>query len=337
VNSLGIKLFLFQNDEHELLADWLQYHAYVFGISNLVVIDHKSRSNQICSLLALYEQCGAKVIPYSGDFEKKHTKLSETMRKYTKSWLVPLDTDEFVVLQERNSTGYNTGLAYDRERIVRAIKSLPIDGRKYKFAGSCGLRYDGYVCNSTLHPHDQGQPAFRRALQHGYTRLTARNPHDPRGKTFFYSDGFLSTDQGNHFGEVKHDEGKVNMVPEVKGNLSHYFLFTDLALLHLTTPSYQGAKRKILRGADAYGFTDRTNCTTVIVGKGYCAPAKLYRHDSPEMQASYMATCQRRDADSYSTRPFSEWFRRYSLSMEDLVGDEYPRLQHHSTWWQSWF
>jgi hypothetical protein len=331
-------LFLFQNEEHELLADWLQYHAYLFGISSLVVIDHKSHSQHICGLLALYERCGATVVSYTGEFAHKHRKLSETMRSYPKSMLIPLDADEFIVLQEHNTTGHNSGLTYNRENIVRAINGLSIDGRKYKFAASYVLRYDGKVCDSIMHHNEQEQLTFRRALPNGYTHLLAHDSPGPRGKTFFYSDGFISTDQGNHFGEVKHDHGDVNKAAPVLANISHYFLFTDLTLLHMSTPSYQGAKRKVLRGADAYGFTDRTNCSAVSLGKGYCAPAQLYRHDSPEVQASYMASCQRRKLDTFSTGAFNEWFRRYSLSMEDLVGgDVRPRRPHQTSWFGYWF
>jgi hypothetical protein len=94
---------------------------------------------------------------------------------------------------------------------------------------------------------------------------------------------------------------------------------------------------KVLRGADAYGFTDRTNCSAVWLGKGYCAPAKQYRRDNEEVQASYMASCQRRKLDTFNTSAFNEWFRRYSLSMEDLVGDGPPHPAHRATWFGSWF
>jgi hypothetical protein len=97
-----------------------------------------------------------------------------------------------------------------------------------------------------------------------------------------------------------------------------------LALLHLLIPSFDDAKRKVLRGAEAYGFTDETNCSAVVVGGGYCQPSKLYRHNLSEATAMYLSSCQRRVTDTYSTVSFSDWFRRHSLSLEELIGNDYP-------------
>lgn len=329
-SNVNAKVFLFQNDEHELLEDWLQYHAYLFGPNNLVIIDHMSRDDRICGLLALYRHCGTKVLPYAGGFDQKRTILSTVMRSYSKSLLIPLDTDEFVVLQERDAAGDTTGLIYERDKILHTIATLPIDGRKYKFDESYTIRYDGNMCNETVHNGDDSTLPFRRAAKDGYTRF-AHNRTAPaiHAKTFYHSEGFIFTDQGNHFGKVVHDRGRINMAPAVVANMSHYFVYTDLALVHLVTPSYHGAKRKTLRGADAYGFTDSSNCTVAAAGRGYCEPAKLYRQNRPEIQQYYMDLCQREEADTYSMSAFNEWFRSQARSMQELVGDAYPRLHNH--------
>jgi hypothetical protein len=82
--------------------------------------------------------------------------------------------------------------------------------------------------------------------------------------------------------------------------MSEFFVFSPLALLHLSAPSYYGQKAKVLRGAEAYGFNDTSDCTgNTLTGKGYCEPAKMYRHDSPRVLQTYMSFCQRRAMDSY--------------------------------------
>lgn len=94
-----VNLFLFQNDEKELLPDWLQYHAYLFGTKSLHIIDHNSTDLQVCKLLALYKHCGSTVTNYVGDFSGKRGVLSDHMHKYKSSFLIPLDADEFIAAQ----------------------------------------------------------------------------------------------------------------------------------------------------------------------------------------------------------------------------------------------
>lgn len=61
----SLKAFLFQNDERELLSDWLQYHA------NLHIVDHLN----ICQLLTLFSPA-----------VQKWLHLKEVSRVRTRSW-----------------------------------------------------------------------------------------------------------------------------------------------------------------------------------------------------------------------------------------------------------
>lgn len=92
-----VVLFLFHQNEIELISDWLQYHTYMFGISNIVVVDNMSANAGVCKLLALYQQCGLLVVEYAGKFSTKAVLLSKIMRNTSAELLIPLDTDEFVV------------------------------------------------------------------------------------------------------------------------------------------------------------------------------------------------------------------------------------------------
>jgi hypothetical protein len=60
-----------QNDEYELLSDWLQYHAYMFGIPNLHVVDHNSKDVRVCRVRALYKLCGMRFTHHGGGFDKR--------------------------------------------------------------------------------------------------------------------------------------------------------------------------------------------------------------------------------------------------------------------------
>lgn len=322
-----IKVFVFQKDEVELLSDWLQYHAYLFGLHNIHIIDHLSTNPQICKLLALYHVCGANITVHDGPFFMKQRTLTSVMRDAgSNKFLVPLDADEFIALPvQRISRGYIEDFLYEPTAIQDAFSRLPIDGRKYKFGGVFPVKYEHQHCVQTLHDPSNHT---RRVLSGGIIDRAQYEAH--RTKTFFYSEGFIATDQGNHYGAVLHDKGRTNADPEVLANVTHYYAVSELALLHLSVSSYETMKAKMLRGADAYHYTDTSNCSTAGAGKHYCIAAKMFRHDSAQGRELYLHECVHRHShDQSQSQPavpldsLRGWFVKHTLSLSQLVGDDF--------------
>lgn len=315
----NIKIFMFQKDESELLSDWLQYHSFLFGLQNIHVVDHSSTKPEVCKLLALYRECGASITTLDGPFSLKHTTLTKVMQAVgPKKFLVPLDADEFIVLPTRRTNTSTIDRVYFEPTAVReAIHRLPIDGRKYKFGGVYPVQYDKQHCEEALVSNHT-----RRALSGGMIEQVQYRPHHT--KTFYYSDGFIETDQGNHYGSVAHDTYS-NGDRAIKENISIHYVVSELALLHLSVSSYGGMKSKMLRGADAYHYTDDTDCDKATAGAHYCKYAKWFREGGPKSHEFYTKECLFQSINASNVvrlDTFRDWFAHHALSLSELVGGD---------------
>lgn len=330
-NIPSIKLFMFQNDELDLLADWLQYHSYLFGISNIHIVDNGSQNSLICKLLALYQSCGLHLRRHHGAFSLKHRTMTEVMREYrtNDTFLVPIDADEFITLGHfQNKTIVN--YTYSRNDILPAFAKLPVDGRKYKFNDSKYIVFDKEVCDASIAQGDIPDPRYRRVMHGGYAYHTRYKPYEY--KTFYFSKGFLATDQGNHFGFVAHDEGHYHNNPMVVDNLEHFFMHSDLVLFHFAASSYYVLKKKVLRAAHSYNYTDDTDCSQAHSGWHYCEPAKAFRANNKQAHLHYLKDCAYPEVDngndSLRIDSFTQWFKDHALSTEELLGE--PTHLHHN-------
>jgi hypothetical protein len=308
ISAVNAKLFLFHNNEVETLSDWLQYHAHVFGFNNIVVIDHASTVQSTCDTLAIYQTCGVRIINYKGSFQKKYEALTKAMKGYKDSFLIPLDCDEFITFPLHDRDGVITGYSPSREKIRMSLNKLVVDGRKYKFSHVYPVYNNHDVCVASLNHTDSPGPVQRRVMN----GICTGKPQyaDYQSKTFFFSEGFISTDQGNHFGEVKHDQHHVNMHKDVVNNLPHYFATSELALLHYSATTYYSMKQKMIRGAAAYGYHRSDEpCVKTKLGYGYCAMARHYRANSASSEKHYMSFCEvNSTARNVSVEGFRKWF-----------------------------
>lgn len=319
----SVKIFMFQNDEVDLLADWLQYHAYLFGTANLHVVDNASQNVHICKLLALYQRCGLHIRSHHAAMSLKHRTMTDFMREYhNNTFLVPIDADEFIALAEFQHNHTIANYTYASDRIMKEFSKLPVDGRKYKFHESKFVVFDKEVCEASIDKGDFYDPHYRRVMHGGYAYHTKYKPFEY--KTFYYSKGFLATDQGNHHGFVEHDERHYGNNPLVLENPEHFFAYSDLVLFHFATSSYYGTKKKVLRAAHSYNYTDATNCSLVHTGKHYCVPAKAFRANNKEAHMYYMADCVYPADDNLASvriDSFTDWFKTHSLTTEQLLGE----------------
>jgi hypothetical protein len=266
----GFHLFLFQNNENELLSDWVTYHASVFGPSRITIIDSRSTDSVVLDVLDHWSKLGVRVIPFGQlrPYSHKASFLSETMRSIVNNpddFLVPLDADEFIV----GITGGNT-FSTDASVIKQLISNLPKDGKRFKLtpitAGYCGDRH-----NLT----------GRRAIDVRHFKILQPICNS---KTFFLRSSFLQTDQGNHWGRTTVDANCTASTDT--GNLcpAHAYCFhtTRLGLIHMggaAAMSYQSYRNKMLRAYHAYvGNITDPDCPNVH-GRHYCEFYKRWKED----------------------------------------------------------
>ena len=126
------KVFAFHRDEEFLLGDWLYWHCAVFGCGNVVVVDHASTNPKVLAILDAYKTRGVTVETFRGAFGAKAEALSRAMRARADEarLLVPLDVDEFVVLEA------DQGFVADARRIRAAFSNAASSNemRKFKFS-----------------------------------------------------------------------------------------------------------------------------------------------------------------------------------------------------------
>jgi len=164
----------------------------------------------------------------------------------------------------------------------------------------------------------QNQSEFRRAVQNDM--YFPGGPPAYQSKTFFHSKGFINTDDGNHFGVVKHDDGKINNHPAVLHNLTHFYDTLKAQMVHFPVGGYRGAHDKFTRAATHIGFTAESNCSWVhLPAYQYCRPAKLFTNGSDHGARFYTNMCHNRWKKLYHFTAVSEWFKNHTLSLAQLT------------------
>ncbi|WP_298283514.1 glycosyltransferase family 2 protein [Acidocella sp.] len=102
---MRVACVMMQRNEVNALEPWIRYHAHLFGLGNLFIIDHGSDHPAVVATLARFEGEGARVmrLPAGSDYRTKGELVSQVLRTLG-GWgvydlLLPLDCDEFLVLR----------------------------------------------------------------------------------------------------------------------------------------------------------------------------------------------------------------------------------------------
>lgn len=276
ISQNWVDIFTFQKNEGTLLLEWGIWHGSIFGFNALNIIDHQSDDPQTILHLDFLASRGAHVMKYSGNFDGKAAQLTHWMAESKAKFVVPIDVDEFLVL-ERNGS-----LLFNNDEILRTFRYLPTDGRRYKMRTTDAMYCPGNVTNT------RPWSKFFRARE--MTVFQQADIHlNCMSKTFYLRSTFLKTDQGNHQGIVAmdtHDGGyKVNGCP--------YFHSPDIGLIHFGRYLPWNIKRdKMIRGAMVYGHDARVKagekCDPQVAGTFYCQFYKqLTEIGERAMQAKY--------------------------------------------------
>ncbi|MDE2240382.1 MAG: glycosyltransferase family 2 protein, partial [Rhodospirillales bacterium] len=107
---MKIGCVLMQKNEVNALEPWLLYHAYLFGMRNLCVIDHGSTHPKVLNTLSWYEQDGLRVVrlPAEADFGLQGEFMTNAMRVMDEEgdydFLLPIDCDEFLAVRREDGS-----------------------------------------------------------------------------------------------------------------------------------------------------------------------------------------------------------------------------------------
>jgi hypothetical protein len=215
-----IKIFCFLKDEIKLVNDWILYHSNLFGLENIYMVDHQSTDGTF-ECLSKWKSKGLNVFQTNEHFSKKSEILSRIMNRNKEGFLIPIDLDEFIV------SFLNNKISCDEKIILETINE--------KLDTSSALRYK-FITFSNIPLEKKAKNVIEECV------LFNKEPFHPRSKTFYYSEYFIETDQGNHFGKIKNSN-------DINSNL----YFSGLGLLHYETYDPFHFLKKTIRGAKAYG------------------------------------------------------------------------------------
>mmetsp|Transcript_24791 Transcript_24791/g.41947 ORF Transcript_24791/g.41947 Transcript_24791/m.41947 type:complete len:349 (-) Transcript_24791:333-1379(-) len=297
---VDVHLFTMQKNS-EFLKDWVRYHGTIFGFNKLTIVDTAS-SRGVRRLLRKYEKLGVTV-HYRNylAFRDKLMHMTGSMRHHMDNYtfLVPLDIDEFVVSVDYNmSSDEISTFSMNKGAILENFNALPISdkygGKKYKFN-----TFDAIDCSS--HKSSNSSAQLRVMKHHDQnTFLEDRNTFfQCNAKTFYFSEGFKLTDDGNHYGEVLNQSKYCHRKIKCQ-DCYHRFMKTGLGLVHYSTLSMNFAevKEKMLHRLSVLpqfdGMKYKSNCSKFKHNTHYCKFNAQLLRDGEEHMASEFNTNRER-------------------------------------------
>ncbi len=93
---MKVKLFCMQKDEEDILHEWIIYHSYLFGITNIYLIDNGSDEESL-QILDYYKKLGLNVYDRP-EYSRKGEYICELIKEQEEfcDIAIPLDIDEFI-------------------------------------------------------------------------------------------------------------------------------------------------------------------------------------------------------------------------------------------------
>lgn len=189
-----------QKNEDDILEIWINYHAKLVGYNNLYIIDNLSTDNSI-NILKRYEKIGINFLSYD-DYKKKGDFIYNLIKSLPAFDIaIPLDIDEFIVLEENTEEHVTT----DISKIRKYLNNLQSFGR-YSFKYYLTSKNTTLIYNSLYD------------LKY-FDKITNMRPDGDYNKKFFTPNSLIGLDHGNHHGNVKNITKKE-------------FIKTNLVLIH---------------------------------------------------------------------------------------------------------
>lgn len=216
------KIFCVTRDEYDLIEDFILYYGYFFGYNNIVIIDNNSINPIVLDVYKKYSDLGITVVNTpSYTINSQGQAFTKFMRQYASQckWLIGLDTDEFMAPVD------------EKQDLLDILQNIPSN------VSFCNI-FENY--NSLVDPthKDYIDNKFNRPAK----SITTFYPVNI-SKTFYKSESFKSTQNGNHHGEVDTNFNYINIIAPIR-----YIHFHNV-----------GKKREIERAKiiiDGYEYTN---------------------------------------------------------------------------------
>lgn len=192
-----VKVFCMTKNEYDLIEDFIVYYGYLFGYSNIVLIDNLSTDPRVLDIYAKYQPLGVIIhseASYAGN--SQGDSFTKYMQQYKDQceFVMGLDTDEFIYSVQHLESGENP---VDRENIRSILRTIPSDVTICQFETAHQSIVDpthpNYVHCQTITP--------ARSIT-TFKALSLKSL--PNGKNFYRSDAFIITSCGNHLGQVSY-------------------------------------------------------------------------------------------------------------------------------------
>ncbi len=247
-------------NESEMIEDWIRYHAYIFGIENIHILDG-STDDTVLNIYKRYEPKGLNVHFSNSGIDDLAGELTALMHEHkgTGNFLIKLDTDELLAFS--NMFDLRTGSALAQKirnifigrcdgkgllgvkSIAGAIYDLQFRGRKIstsscdKFFSALPVTGQKYKASLVLWSMPQQEYSGRPC----YDILNFSHPQFTHVKSFFHSDSFVSVDLGGHGGVTTNNDGVID---------------TGLTVIHYHSTSIEDSIRRARQVLQAHGYID---------------------------------------------------------------------------------
>lgn len=192
------KVFVVTQNEYDLIEDFLSYHTAIFGPENVIVIDNKSTDKRVHDVYEKYSLRGVKVIlderafAHGGHGRIMTDHILENIHGC--DWVIPLDTDEFLVTQSVFESANAPSLSEVSELITKRLQSVDPSVTALRVVTT----YESCINSPSVDTCENIMPA--RTV----TTFTKCDKTTGGYKTMFRSNAFVSVCCGNHDGSTSY-------------------------------------------------------------------------------------------------------------------------------------
>lgn len=192
-----VKIFCMTKNEYDLIEDFILYYGYLFGYSNIFIIDNCSDNEEVIRIYEKYKQMGINVYTESnytsGGQGIAFTKYM-SLHKSSCDFMFGLDTDEFLY-----PIGLTNNISLIKENIYKILESYTKNQTSFKIneypCSIVDINNINYKNQQMIYPARNIINFSNDLLMTDYFDISYWK-NTP--KYFVRSDAFVHTQNGNH-------------------------------------------------------------------------------------------------------------------------------------------
>lgn len=279
---MQIKLFTMVKNEVDIVVDWVFYHGFIFGYSNLYIIDNYSEDGTYEKLLKL-KPLGIN-LNQKKDYRKKGEYMTKCYNLYCEPEDIayPLDIDEFIVHYNKKTNK----ISVNKKTIIEYFETLP-NAIVYKTA---------YI-----------QATPNQDFKEGFNRAVAEC------KWGFYDSNY-NVDSKKSFIKKKLYNGNIDHGNHIPTN--NYFL-TDLCLIHFHGRNLKQMKQKIYSNVSGFGYPadNLKELKNLLELSPNCAANHHIFQQIRVLENTYSISCHPYDENSIDLTPLNNFIKQIDLQL----------------------